>query len=258
MPTVIKAGQSGQMLGRLSTVDLSDHLREARAFIEAARQQAAEILAAARRQDQQLRHAAQEEARREGFERGMAEGREAGRDQARQEALSAFETSGRAVVTSFQTAAEEFEKAKTQLAIDAERHVLELAVSIASKLTLAIGRQRSEATVENFRRALALVDARTNVTVRVHPDVLAALEMYAENVVRPANPLRHVSLMADESLAPGGCRLSSERTEVDASLETQIDEMVRLLLGETEPVESPRLFANETEPAPFGDAKKHA
>lgn len=258
MPTVIKAGQSGQMLGRLSTVDLSDHLREARSIIEAARQQAAGILADAHRQEQQLRHAAQEEARRDGFERGLAEGREVGRDQARQEALSAFETTGREVVTAFQEAAEAFERAKTQLAIDAERHVLALAVSIASKLTLAIGRRLSEATVENFRRALALVDARTNVTVRVHPDVLAALEMYAENVVRPANPLRHVCLLADESLAPGGCRLSTERTEVDASLETQIDEMVQLLLGDTEDVDSTHRSAEESGSARFRDATDNA
>lgn len=258
MATVIKAGQSGHVLKRLSTVDLSDHLREARTVIEAARREAAEIVAAARAQAQADRHAAQEQARRDGLEQGLAEGRESGFAQAREDALRQFETQGRAVIDSFQLAVDGIERMKTDLVIAAERNLLEFAVSIARKLTLAIGQQFSDAAVENFRRSLAMVDARTNVAVRVHPDVLAALEMYAEHIVRPANPTRHVSLLADETLTPGGCCLSTERTEVDASLETQIDEMVRLILGDTNAEEVSSAFGAESNHLRDEDHADHA
>ena len=43
---------------------------------------------------------------------------------------------------------------------------------------------------------------------------------------------RAVNLVADDSIAPGGCQVQSAQAEVDASLETQVDEMVALLLGD--------------------------
>ena len=49
MPAVIKAGRTGEIQKRLSTVDLADHLAQARAFVEAAERQASRIIADAKR-----------------------------------------------------------------------------------------------------------------------------------------------------------------------------------------------------------------
>ena len=54
MSTVIKAGQAGAMLKRLSTVDLADHLAEARTVIDKAQRRAAKLIAAAKVQAERV------------------------------------------------------------------------------------------------------------------------------------------------------------------------------------------------------------
>jgi flagellar biosynthesis/type III secretory pathway protein FliH len=39
-------------------------------------------------------------------------------------------------------------------------------------------------------------------------------------------------VVADEGIVPGGCIVRTERSEVDVTLDTQVAEIVALLLGE--------------------------
>ena len=60
---------------------------------------------------------------------------------------------------------------------------------------------------------------------------MAAMDMFARDVLKQVDASRAVDLVADESLAPGGCRVDSGCTRIDATLETQVVEIVSLLLG---------------------------
>ncbi|MBU0717081.1 MAG: flagellar assembly protein FliH, partial [Planctomycetes bacterium] len=119
------------------------------------------------------------------------------------------------------------------LAITAESDLLDFAVMVASRLTYEIGRLDREAAKANLSRALRLVSSKTDVLIRVHPDDLATMAEFADSVLKQAESSPAVRLEADESMAPGGCRVRSEPMEIDATLETQIDAMVALLLGKT-------------------------
>ena len=55
---------------------------------------------------------------------------------------------------------------------------------------------------------------------------------FARGTLEHINDAGAIRVIADESMAPGGCRVETDRTVVDASLETQVDEIVTLLLGE--------------------------
>lgn len=232
MSTVIKAGQTGPILGRLSTVDLADHLAQADAVVQEARRQAAEIVAAARRQKDE----ALDQARRAGYEAGKQEGyragAEAGRAQAYDDTTQRFDEQQSSLVESMRKTIADVEAMKDSLRIAAERDVLEFAIGIASKLTFAIGRTHHESAQENFRRALALVGSQTNLAVHVHPDDLASMETFAPSVVSDLQAGGSVSVKADAGVAPGGCRVQNDRTDIDATLDTQVKEMVALLLGE--------------------------
>ena len=88
MPTVIKVGQSGPVLERLSTVDLADHLREASAVLDAARREGARIVAEARAELERERAAARRNAHDSGYQEGYEAGSQAGFEAARDEALA--------------------------------------------------------------------------------------------------------------------------------------------------------------------------
>ncbi|MBI4717331.1 MAG: hypothetical protein HY763_05965 [Planctomycetes bacterium] len=231
MPTVIKAGETAKLLNRLASVDLSDHLAEARRAIEDARRRAEEILANARAQVTRASQEEKDRGYRDGFEEGRREGGLAGAQQAYTEAARRFETEHAGLVASLQSLLSEIAGIKQDLAIAAERDLLTFAVLLARKLTFAIGDLRREAALENLRRALRLVGAQTDVTVRVHPQDLTAVEAFAAGVLREARAGGVVSVLGDERIAPGGCRVTTARTDVDATLETQVEALVGLLLG---------------------------
>ncbi len=232
MSTVIKAGQAGRILPNLSHVDLADHLAEARSVVERARQEAARILAEARAQADVLREQAQREGHDKGYPLGIEEGRRNGQDEAFRAARDEFAAQHSTLVSALGTALSEVETIKQTLQLEAERDVLEFAVDLTVKMTFEIGRTRREAVIENLRRALDTVGGATDVIVRVNPADAAALETFCEGGLRLPDRAAHVRVLTDESIAPGGCRVDSGRTEVDATLESQTAQLVSLVLGE--------------------------
>ena len=232
MATVIKAGEAGQVVRRLATVDLADHLREAQSVINDARSRAAVLIRDAQREVARMHDQMRAHAHGEGFAAGMAEGRAQGFETARSEALAAFRLQQDSLVSALSAAMAAFESMKTDLEIAARRDVLEFAVAVAVKLTFGVGALHREAAEENLRRALALVGLRTDVTVRVNPADCEALAQFAPQLVERLGGTKRVILEADEAVAPGGCRVHTPETDVDATLETQTSELVHLLLGE--------------------------
>lgn len=232
MSTVIKAGQAGRVLQRLSTVDLADHLAEARAVLTDAERRAAQIIAHAERDAERLREEAHQGGYQAGHDQGYAEGTATGHQAGLQESVARFDEQQSALVSAMDRVIAEIDALKQDLAIAAENDLLEFAVSVARRLTFAIGELYPESATENLLRALRLVGSKTDLTVRVHPQDVAAMKTFAESVLQRMDGSRAVNLVADDSVAPGGCRVQSAQAEVDASLETQVDEMVALLLGD--------------------------
>ncbi len=231
MSTVIKAGEAGRIVQRLSTVDLADHLAEARAYVDEAKRQAAQVVVDVKAQAKRGHAEAKKTGHEEGYKQGHAEGVEAGNRQAYEDAIGRFEKDQGDLVGAMQRAIGEIDKIKQDLRIAAERDTLEFAVFIAKKLTFEIGKLHPESAMENLRRALRLVESKTDLTIHMHPNDIASAETFAKTVLEQAGASRAASIVPDESLSPGGCRVESGRTGVDAALETQVAEVVSLLLG---------------------------
>lgn len=232
MSTVIKAGQAGKLLTRPRTFDLNDHVREASGTLEAARRQAEEIIAGAEHEAIDIRARVEKAGFAEGLRSGRAEGERTGRETAHAEAVAQFAKEQTTLMAAMRTAVSHLDATKEDIAIEAERNLLDFAVEVASRLTFAIGRLHREAVIANLRKAIDLVGRATDLTIRVHPEDLKTLRDFAESTLQQLNASRSVDLVADESIAPGGCCVETTRTRIDARLETQVDEMLLLLLGE--------------------------
>lgn len=238
MSTIIKANQSGKALHRPLAVDLADHLREAKLVLENARRQAEETITQATSQAQRLQAAARDEAHgagfREGKELGYKEGHAAGEAAGRQEALAqaraAFEQEHAHLLSDLQRAIAEIEKRKEEIRTDAQRHVLDFAIRLAAKMTYAYGATSQHAVLGNLSRALECVNAKTQLTVRIHPRDVAALEQMAPEELEKLRGGHEVRLVPDDSIARGGCVVRTQQTEVDATLESQMAEIVSLLI----------------------------
>ncbi|MFQ5589955.1 MAG: FliH/SctL family protein [Phycisphaerae bacterium] len=230
MSTVIKAGQAGQVLKHLSTVDLADHLAEAAAVVARAEHRAARIVERTRSDAAEALARAEKSGYEAGYRLGFEEGVAAGRDEAYRDSVARFSTEHGNVVASLQSAVAQIEAIKEELRFAAEKDLIDFAVSVASKLTFEIGCRRRESAISNLQRALPLVASKSDLTIRVHPDDLASLENLADSALKQVNASRAVSIVADGSVSPGGCKVLCGHTEIDATLETQVAEMVSLLV----------------------------
>lgn len=234
MSTVIKAGAAGPVLQRLSTVDLADHLSEARAVVAQAQRHGAALVAEAEAKIEKTFAETRKSGHEAGYSDGHVEGLAVGRKEAQEQAVERFDREHGDLVVAFKNAITEIDDIKKDLRVAAERDLLEFAVRIATKLTFAIGLLHRETVVENVRRALRMVQAKSDLTIKVHSTDLDTMRAFAASALTHASSSDSVVIEADSSLAPGGCRVTTDRTQVDASLETQVAEIVSLLLGSSE------------------------
>lgn len=228
---MIKAAQAGAVARRLGKVDFADHLREAAEIMERARAEAVKIVVEAEGRGRVLAEEAERRGAAEGYEKGFADGFTAGKETALAEGRKEFQERLGSLAQAFQAGLAAIEESKVHLELEAQKNVLDFAVSAASQLTFAIGELRREAACENLRRALTLVIDKTNVTVRCHPKDMQTLKVLAEEMLGTAQSGRRVQMVEDDAVPPGGCVLRNGTSQVDASLETQVAEMVSILLG---------------------------
>lgn len=166
---------------------------------------------------------AREQARREGFEIGYAEGvARAAQEAADQVAAeqSRVELLEQRLQATVQNSANLLQRAAAELAerqaanlADVEDLLLDAAYDLA---TVLVGRELqsvSEPVRDAVRRALTMVPDDGSVTIYVHPvDLvnLAPIEDFA--------PGRNIRAAADPNVEPGSCTVNVGATHVDASL----------------------------------------
>lgn len=135
------------------------------------------------------------------------------------------------------------------LALAAEREALieemrpqlvDVALAAASKILHQRLEAQPELVLPVVEHALAALRAQysNRITVFVHPDDLPALEGARRAIAAVDTRFRNVELISNARMQRGGCRLSSDSGEVDASVEAQLAAMRRLLLESAETSES--------------------
>ncbi|HEX5306511.1 MAG TPA: FliH/SctL family protein [Dyella sp.] len=160
--------------------------------------------------------ALEQHARDEGFAAGRAEG------------LADAASERQAVVARLESLLASAARPLATLDDATEQELARLAVVIARRVLaheLVTSPERIVQAVQQAARALPA--ATRELRVHVHPDDLALLR---EHAVAEA----HWQLLPDPALARGDCVLESERSRLDARLDTRLAAVVDAVLGEDE------------------------
>ncbi len=160
--------------------------------------------------------AIEHQARQEGFKAGRAEGLAAG-----QQAIAEQVHRLQGVMQALARPLEEFDEV-------VEHELVTLAITIAGQLLRRELKTDPGVIVAVVREALAaLPSAARKVTLHLHPDDVAqvreALHVHEDE--------RGWHIEEDPVLSRGGCRVSSETSEVDASVEARLNEIINAVLG---------------------------
>ena len=177
------------------------------------------------RMQQQARKESQAQGYNEGHQLGFAEGQKAGYDAGFQQGLAdaqqqqaPLQARMQQLVTEFQHSLEALDSVIAsrlmQLALEAARQVIGQATTVDGSALL---RQ-----IQQLLQQEPMFSGKPQL--RVHPDDLQRIEQ----TLGPTLDLHGWRLLADSTLHPGGCKLSAEDGDLDASVATRWQELCRL------------------------------
>ncbi len=151
-------------------------------------------------------------------EEGLRAGEAAGRQKALAEAEGVMRKLARSI--------EEVASHKARQRQQAERDVVWLAMEVARRILRREIRVDEEAVLGLVKAALENANLREVTEVRVHPSHKSKFQEYVAEIGAPVA----ITVRADATLEPGGVVVETSRGTLDASLETQLEEIGRGLV----------------------------
>lgn len=231
MSRVIKAQQHRDYRPEaIGPLHLDDLAAEARRTILFARRRSERILAEAREEAEVLRQEIDRSGYNEGFARGRQEGQAEGKRLADERLEQEVQQRMGDLRARLSGAIDELTAARGRVIEQARAHLLSLAIRLAEKIVGPVAAADPGAAQANVEKVLALA-ADGQVTLKVHPAQAEAVGRYCAERNDDRSGRRSIELVGDERIAPGGVKLVTAHGEIDATIETQMDNVVAALLA---------------------------
>ncbi len=158
----------------------------------------------------------QEEAYKEAFDQGLAEGREAGRAEVR--------TQAEGLAAMFHDLAKPFEVLDGEV----ERELLALGMALARQIVRRELKTDPTQIIGIIRDAIAALPvAARDVRVHLHPEDASIMRQH----LAPTESERAWAIIEDPVMARGGCQITSATSRIDARLETRLTAILSELMG---------------------------
>jgi flagellar assembly protein FliH len=228
---LIKSANVPTSVSPFSLTDIEAH---ARGLLARAREKVDALLIAAQTEAESLKRAGHAQGMADGKRQGLAQGLEEGKKAAHAQALAEHREKFTAATTALTKAASEFEAARGDLESKGLRSVIELAAAISRRVTKRQAMLEPEVLSANLQGAMKLVCHWTDVRVAVHPSQMKTLKAELPNIQAAWPQFKHVELMEDPALSPGGCRLFTANGAIDGDLDSQLDRVIEQLLPRRE------------------------
>ncbi len=230
---IIKAGESRCITRGLYSLELRDIAEQAEAMLASASAEAETIVHEARSRAQSEQENIRRSAHREGYDKGIAEGRSAGHDAALAEARERFSREQSTLVSALTKLVENFDQRREQLYTAARRDVVVLAIAIGTRITERFAMMEgidTGAAEQACGEALRLVEKASDVVIRTHPDDAVSIQHLSEQLETVVKRSRHVRIVEDEAVDRGGVAVEATDGKIDASIQSRVrriaDELV--------------------------------
>ena len=245
---LIKHAQSDALVRDAIVLDLAQLGRQAEELIAHAKSRAGAVVEDAQRERRRLLSDAREVGRAEGFAEGMVKGLEEGRAKGVEEAREAHGATLTELARAWTDALDRFERERDDMLLKARTDVLALALAMGRRVTGRIVETDPGVVAEQIERILRLVANPTRLTLRVHPEDLQRANEELPALCARFTQATQAQLVPDETVSRGSCVARSDRGEIDASIETQLERIIDALLPAP-----PGIVPPERAPEPSAD-----
>ena len=164
-----------------------------------------------------------QQAIREAFERGAAEGIIKGRSIQKQADSNLLNVAEDAIL--------QVSRMKAAIIEESEGEILELVFAIAEKVIHHEATVNKEVVRSVLRSAVEAINERETVKVRCNPEDLAALQDLRPELTDAVDGIGIMEFMADPSILPGGVRVEAGSGEVDARIDKQFEVIKNAVLS---------------------------
>lgn len=224
---LIKANNAPASLSPFSMRDVEQHAQQliARAQVKADQLIKAAQAAAAKIQED-AQKTGQAEGQKQGVTQGIEQGKAAGQKQALEENKKALTELHKALTQAVQA----WEENSRQLATQGLSEVVQLSLAIARRVTKRQAEIDPKVLEANLDEAMKLVVHGADLRIALNPAQEATLRQAMDRLALTWPALAHAELVADASVAAGGCRVFTASGIVDADIDQQLDRIIAELL----------------------------
>jgi len=224
---LIKAADAPISVAAFSMQDIE---AAARNVILRAQRKAEQITAAAKTEGQEIKSRARIEGVAEGRRLGLAQGTDEGKKSGHAQALAEHTSAMTKLIQTLSEAVRDLDDSRDHLHSQVLTEVVDLSCRIARRVTKRQGAVDPQIMCQNVTEALALAVHAADVRIAVNPSQLKTLETEMPNLRMTWPQLKHVELLADPAIAPGGARVFTAHGQIDGDLDAQLDSIVAELL----------------------------
>jgi flagellar assembly protein FliH len=155
-------------------------------------------------------------------DRIRAEARAAGEAEGYAAGLAAAQETAQPALAALAAAASGVNELRAQLAVEAERDAVDLAIRLAEQILAGAIAVHPERVVDVARNALRHLIERRHVTLVVNPADLELVSESVENLRSELGGIEHLSVQSDRRIGRGGAVARTEAGDIDAGLATQL------------------------------------
>ena len=156
------------------------------------------------------------------YAEGFSRGEEAGR--------AAFEARIAQCADTLTVAADAMKSARESYLSSATPQILELTKLLCSRVLAREMTMEEDLLQRTAARAVEQLLGQEHMTIRVHPDDLAAMQEHKITLLESMDGLNELSVESDESVAPGGCVVDTNQMVVDARMEALLADMLEVMM----------------------------
>jgi len=149
----------------------------------------------------------------------------------RQEGTSAVETKLDTTLRALTQALDEVNQLRAAVARNSNQDMLRMVMAISEQVILRSLEVKPEILLTIIENALrSSVDA-DSYRIRVSSQDFELVNQQKPLFLASISGMKNISITADTAITPGGCRVESDLGDVDATIESQLEEIKKVLVG---------------------------
>lgn len=227
---LIRGHQSEQQAQKAIVLDLGDLNQQAMAILAKAHAEADAIVAAGKERALEAYEEAKKQGHATGFEEGKAEGYQAGEEAGRAVAQEASAEIFAQIQEAWVNAAGQWDEMRMNMIHEAQQTLLELSVKMAEQIVHRVCVTDPTIIQDQVDAAIAYVVRPCDVTIKINPGDRVHLDAVMPKLLDQLKSATHVEVVDDALITRGGCIVDYGRGRIDATIETQVKQIVEAVL----------------------------